>query len=1108
MTKKNVIEKTYVKLSPIEHILKRSGMYLGDIDFKDEKQLIYLDNQIIQKEINFSSGLYKIFDEILVNTIDSSVRDKYVKIIKAIINPEFFSIYNDGIGIDVIKHPEHKIYVPELIFGHLLTSTNYDDDVERIYGGQFGYGAKLTAIFSTKFIVEVWDQKRKLYYYQEFENNLTKISKAKIEKMKEIKGGVKITSYPDFEKFKTTKFSADMLNLLYRRVNDLLALTKKDINIYLNDIQLKREHGFKDFLKLFPSNDEWIIGKCIKNPHWEFSIKFNDGKTMEHNTHISFVNGIYTNKGGTHINYLENLLFEKFQKIIGNEFTKRHLRDYLMICLKTTIINPSFNSQTKEELTTPINKFGFDCDISKDFWDQIKNSELITKLKEIVSLSSQKVIAKYDGSKKNKLKHIPKLEDANFAGTKKSIECVLILTEGDSAKATAISGISAISNGRNYYGVYPLRGKLLNVREASTSQINNNQEIIDIKKILGLKSGTQYNKDNIQDLRYGAVMLMTDADEDGSHIKGLIINFFDYFFPSLLEIEGFIRILQTPLVKATKKEIILNFANIRAYKVWKEKTADNYLWKIKYYKGLGTSTSKEAAEYFKNINNNTVNIINKQDNKDILLAFSKTKVNERKLWLQNYNPDKILSIDPPTTITIKEFINQELIHFSNYDNIRSIPSIMDGLKPSQRKVLFACFKRNLINELKVAQLAAAVAEIASYHHGEQSLVATIINMAQDFVGSNNLNLLKPIGQLGTRIEGGKDNASARYIYTQLETYTDKIFHKIDNELLDYLDDDGITIEPKYYIPIIPMILINGSEGIGTGFSTNIVNYNPNDIIEWLIHKLKGTTFKKDLIPFYRGFKGNIIKYDETTFVSEGVITINKNEIIITELPIKMWTSNYKEFLEELIYEKKNSLFKSYINLSSDVDIHFVLKFDATNFNIINKMFLTIDSDNLNQLYKYLKLYKTIKISNMHLYTNDFKIKLYKSAEEILNEFYKIRLQFYNKRKELLIIKLKADIEYVNNQIKFIKLVIDSDRKIFSLNENELIIFLGKNKITKFNDSYDYLINMTFKQLTTNNLEKLVIKLKNFKINLTKLEEKTNKDLWINDLNELKKLFNN
>lgn len=1125
------IEKTYIKLTPIEHVLKKPGMYVGDLEVKSEKQFIYLEDkskQIIQSNINWSPGLYKIADELIVNAYDQSIRDSTLQIISVEITPDSFTIFNDGVGIDVIKHPTHQIYVPELIFANLLTSTNYDETEQRITGGTHGLGAKLSAIFSTKFILEVWDGKRNLYYRQIFENNLEKISNPSISKYSnfigmslntnnktfwnKISGGVKITIYPDFAKFKTTKFSSDMINLLKRRVVDLIGLCKKDIGIWLNGNLIDRSNDFESYLNLLPSEQPWYICKCVKNTNWTFAIRFNDAKTIEPTTHISWVNGIYTNKGGKHIEYVMDLLFEKFQKIISPEITKKLLNDYVTLCLKSSVINPTFNSQTKEELNTSVTKFGFTCIIPDIFWSQIKTSELINQLKQVISLSNQKILSKLDGFKKYKIKNLPKLEDANYAGTKKSTNCILILTEGDSAKSTAISGISAIPNGRNYWGVYPLRGKLLNVREASTTQINGNQEITDIKKILGLKSGTTYNQDSIKELRYGSLMIMTDADEDGSHIKGLIINFFDYFFPSLLEIKGFLKILVTPLVKATKNDQTLNFANLRAYKIWKEKNIGSHLWKIKYYKGLGTSTSKEAGEYFKAIETNTIQLVDTQklgSNPDVLLAFAKDKVNDRKIWLSNYNPASILQLEPPTTITIKEFVHQELIHFSNYDNIRSIPSILDGFKPSQRKVIYACLKRKLFSELKVAQLASAVAEISAYHHGEQSLVSTIINMSQNFVGANNLNLLSPQGQLGTRLMGGKDHSSARYIYTYLEIWVNKIFNTVDNELLEYMDDDGMTIEPKYYIPIVPMILINGGEGIGTGFSTFIPNYNPDDIINWLTNKLENKPNKINFIPWYKNFKGKIIKYDDNTWITTGILYIdeNKNEVAITELPVKLWTNDYKEWLEKLIYEKKDGLFKSYINMSSDVSVHFILKFNSEQYNTINKMLNTIDSDNLSQLYKYLKLHKTIKQSNMNLYNNKYQIKLYKSPEEILEEFYSWRLNFYDKRKKLMTKKLKDEIRYLSNQIKFIELVINSDNNIFKLDNKQIILFLEKNKIDKVDDTYDYLTQMTFKQLTKVNLDKLDSKLKETKYQIKKLEQLTNKDLWLNDLNDLRLVLN-
>jgi DNA topoisomerase-2 len=1087
------LSKKYKKVSPIEHVLMKPGMYVGDIELRTDTQFIFSDNKIIQKEITWSPGLYKIFDEIIVNAYDQTIRDKTVSNITVEINDNYFSCFNDGIGIDVAIHPEHKIYIPELIFANLMTSTNYDESEQRIVGGTHGLGAKLTAIFSKKFIIEVWDSKKKLYYYQEIENNLSKVNKPIIKKNTDanIKGGVKITSFIDFTKFKIDKLSKEIIQLFIKRGTDLIGLVNPKVKIILNNKKLI-DSNWSNYLEFYQK--DWIKGNCVKNNLWEYAIRFNENYLPD--THISFVNGIFTSKGGKHLEYFLDLILPKLQKLVNPDLTKKLLKDYLNIALKTSIINPSFSSQTKDEMMTPANKFGFECIIGDSFWNILKQSDIIEKLKGVVSLSTQKILSKLEGSKKSKIKGITKLEDANYAGTKRSGECTLILTEGDSAKATAISGISAIKEGRNIFGVFPLRGKLLNVREASTSQLTNNAEINELKKIMGLKANVKKDE-----LRYGSILLMMDADEDGSHIKGLIINFFDYFYPHLLEQKDFLKILVTPVVKATLKDKVFSFQNLRAYTLWKESN-DSTKYNIKYYKGLGTSTSKEAQEYFVNLEKNTIDILDKQEkgpNPDILLAFGKEKVNDRKLWLMKYNPENILQLEPPTTITIKQFINQELIHFSNYDNIRSIPSIIDGFKPSQRKVIYACLKKNLNHEMKVAQLAGAVAELTSYHHGEASLMGTIINLAQDFIGSNNLNLLEPIGQFGTRLLGGKDSASSRYIFTKLSNEIELIIKKEDNYILEYLDDDGYQIEPKNYYPIIPISLLNGAEGIGTGFSTYIPNYKLEDIVEWFINKLINKK-KSELKPYYQGFKGRIIKFDDSTWVSEGIIELEGNKLIIKELPVKLWTSDYKDFLEYLV-EEKDSPFKSYQNLSSDTDILFILKIEPDKIDYINKLHSSVDSNGLRDLHKLLHLYKTIKISNLTLYDSNYKLKTYKTIEEILDDFYKFRLELFEKRRLKLIEILEKDKSYYLGQTKFIELVMNNN-KIFKMDENKMNSYLSDNKIKKYDDSYDYVTNLSFKQLNIDNLNKLKEKIKEIESKIKELNNKSKQDLWLDDLNKL------
>ena len=399
MTEKTIEEK-YKKLNQIEHILKKSSMYLGSLDFLNEKQFIFNNNLIEQKEISYSPALYKIIDEIIVNAYDASIKDNTVNKISADIKSDSFSIFNNGKGIDIVLHKEHKVYIPELLFAQLLSSTNYDENEERTTGGTFGIGSKLTSIFSKKFIVEVWDKTRKLYYHQIIENNLLKINKPTIKKQEgEIIGGVRITTYPDFEKFKVSNFSENMMNLFKRRIIDLTGLVRKDVSIILNNVPYIS--SFDKYIEFYQSEQKWIIGNCIKNPLWNFAIRFNDTKNIDSGYNISFVNGINTNKNGKHVDYLIDILFDKFQKLVP-DFTKKLLNDYITIIFKTSIINPSFNSQSKEQLMTPSSKFGFDCNIPDSFWNQVKQTDLISQMKQIVSLSSQKILSKLEGSKKNK----------------------------------------------------------------------------------------------------------------------------------------------------------------------------------------------------------------------------------------------------------------------------------------------------------------------------------------------------------------------------------------------------------------------------------------------------------------------------------------------------------------------------------------------------------------------------------------------------------------------------------------------------------------------------------------------------------------------------------
>ena len=369
---------------------------------------------------------------------------------------------------------------------------------------------------------------------------------------------------------------------------------------------------------------------------------------------------------------------------------------------------------------------------------------------------------------------------------------------------------------------------------------------------------------------------------------------------------------------------------------WKEENNDGKGWKIKYFEGLGTSSAKEFKEYFKKKKMVTFKYDNDDCGDSIDKVFNKHRADDRKKWLESYNKDEVLNTEQKE-ITYTEFVNKEMKHFSKYDCDRSIPNAIDGWKISTRKILYSCFKRNLVSEIKVAQLAGYVSEHSGYHHGEMSLIKGIIGMAQEYVGSNNVNVLMPNGQFGTRLMGGKDHASERYIFTALNPLTKFIFRDEDREILSYNDDDGDIVEPVYYLPVIPYALINGGKGIGTGFSYEGMSYNLNEVVTYLVNKINGKPKDKniELHPYYEGFKGTIVKNYEKTgkYLIKGKYKIVSSDTIkITELPIGSWTTDYNAFLENLMGDKtkagkkKTPILKKKTDMCTDVVIDFTLKF--------------------------------------------------------------------------------------------------------------------------------------------------------------------------------------
>lgn len=580
---------------------------------------------------------------------------------------------------------------------------------------------------------------------------------------------------------------------------------------------------------------------------------------------------------------------------------------------------------------------------------------------------------------------------------------------------------------------------------------------------------------------------------DGSHINGLILNLFDTYWPTLLEID-FLYQFVTPVVKATKKSQTLYFYNTQDYQKWKSKT--NYSeWHLKWLKGLGTLEPSEMKLFFKDLNKhlikfNTSDIIKERDIID--LAFNNKRAEDRKNWLLNYNPNP--NFDKfKIKQTYESFFNNEFIEFSMADNIRSIPSIVDGLKPSQRKIIYTLFKKNFKNEVKVSQLCGDIISLSAYHNGSVSLEQAIISMSQNFVGSNNLNLLNPVGQFGSRLNGGKDASAPRYIFTKLTPLTRDIFKQEDDEILEYLVDDGYQIEPKFYVPIIPSILLNGCEGIGTGWSTSIPSFNPTEIINYIENKLKKGKKIIEFKPWFKGFKGEIIEdLNNGRYISRGMFKmLPKQRLNILELPIMTWNENYYKFLDKLVDEK---YIKDYDKYCTDTNVNIMITLSEEIYDTL--------TDEL--IIKKFNLESYISMTNMNLFDETGKIYTYKDQYEIIDKFMELRIQYYSLRKANILRKFEEQKKYIINKMKFINCVLKKEILFENKTKEFIIKQIEDKKIDKIKDNYDYLINISLISFSKEKLEELKQSYDKIKLEIEKINALTETEIWLTELEDLKK----
>jgi len=1108
-------ETKIIKLSSRDHVLMNADMYIGQtchVETPPVSRFVYnRTTQLMEyKTLSYPHGLLKLFDEALVNAADN--RHKGTKVIKVGINvlQNAIWIYNDGPNFEIVQtdhdsrwSPKEKAYQPELAFFHLKTSSAYGKE-KRITGGKFGLGAKLISIFSQWCTIEMCDGKR--YYYQKCTDHMSTVyaPTVRVANTKEQdKPYLALCFCPDLSLFypkdaPVNILSEDLIDLFMTRALDIAGTVPKDVKVMWS---LNKEKflapksstyerlpikGFKDYIRLFlPAelkDDEVKIG-YHNDPRWEICMIHNP---WPFSVNVSFVNNINTYLGGEHVKYIQNQVFQ-FCKSKVEGIDSRRVNSLVMLFVNATIEDASFNSQTKESLQTIPSSFGSKCELPTKFFNTLTRNGVIEVLKSNMEVKELAQARKVIGAGKNKAVHdIPNFRDARFAGTRNSHKCTLYFVEGVSALELGEIGLSVVGN--DYYGAFALKGKILNV-DTSPAKLTNNKEFVNICRALGLKLGEPTPPSQ---LRYGKIVLLTDQDHDGSHIRGLFIHLLSKFWPHLLKDHNFLDMMITPIVVArssAKKALVEYFYTLQSFEKWHHNLTESQAkaWNIKYYKGLATSTAEEGRYYFRHLRDHLRNFLQagEEDFKSLDLVFSSKNADQRKEWLKIYDPQCYIHYDQIKQLSIHQFIHNDMKHYSWMSVLRALPLCEDGLTNAARKCIWVFLQKNITKDVKVATVQSWVDENTNYHHGPDSLGKTIIRLAQNFVGKQNMNVFVPSGQFGTRIDGGEVHGATRYIYTRLCPITRSIYKTEDDKILTAQEDEGKSIEPVCLAPILPMILVNGSRAIATGFVSNIPTYKPEDLMEAIRRKIRNEPWQ-NLTPWYHKFQGTISGDAKGNYESVGVAkNLSNNKWAITELPVGGWRNNYKLFLSKLIDDGQ---IKEFHEQHRGEDICFEVECLAE----------------VKEPLVFFKLRKSYS-SQLNLFVADgkcqetLKIVSFASIEDIFEYWYQYRLRLYEVRRQHILANLKSSVPFFHTKVAFIQIML---RNQLPLGQKKQVLCDRLTELGIDSQYHDSLLRMSIHTFSEEKIQAIHQELIDIQKQVEYYETVLPTMLWLNDLLEL------
>jgi len=1094
----------YQQLSDIEHVLLRPGMYLGDMSLTKRQVVVYYQNKLFNSEVIHPPALAQLFLEGIGNAADNVWKSRKYnldpKTIDIFINHEMVSIRNYGRAIPVEKN-EQGIWVPQMIFGNLRSGSNYNDDEKRYFIGMNGMGIKLANIFSKEFRLKCGDPERRCTYEQVWNNNMTQCSEPIITPYNG-EGYVEISFYPDFNRFGMQGYD-EISYCIYKAIAIMISFT---CQITVNFTQ-----GYEPSTNLQPVNEQYNIKSIKEYANLFFEVKAGNSIVHSHedvktgvsyelclvdtpnsSISMSFVNGIITAEGGVHVDEAYREIVQKIIEVVGKlaegvRLTKRDVVDHVSVFLTCRLPNPSFKSQTKEYLTKPSPKIS----IPENLLKKVKDWELIEEIYRSIELKQNKELKKTDGKRGKKIRD-GKIQEANWAGGPNRSQTMGFLVEGLSATGYPTKYISYIKNGNNYYGICPIQGKILNVLEASFSQIIESKQIARVKQFLGLEDNVDYRlESNIKKLKYGRVGIMADADDDGIHITGLLLVLFYTKFPGLI-MHGRVGMMMTPVIRSKKGNHKMYFYTRKSFDEWKAITPDWESWSSKEFKGLGSSTDEEIKEDTLHPKYITFMYDEKTAEK-IYLAFHKSQADERKEWLISWLESEVLNIEPYEQLPISTYVENLIPYYIIAAIERAIPGGYDGLKEAQRKAIYggedAFNKRSKkgkkIEENKVAELAGKILGATNYKHGPTSLMDTIVRMAQYYTGSNNMPYFRAGGQFGSRNSAGKDASSPRYLGVGPIWWHSLIFRSEDKPLLEYVVDEGQDREWKTYYPILPMHLVNGVRGVAMAFATKIPPHNPLDLAFWYQQRLlqsldpNGGHQLPFIRPWYKGFRGKIL-LTNNQYLTCGNFFYGENGIIVDELPIGVGAADYEAEMAKLI---DKGIIDDITKINDNDQFTFVLHNWKGETPTLQRLRLITRSSYTNM---------NVIIPN----GDKFLVRTYSQLKDIMEDFYQLRIEIYTKRLCYMIKTLESSLPELKEKIRFIATVNEGKliviKRIESELEEEMKMMGFDKKLLDVVKTRDYSVQK---------LNSLMLQLENKEKDIEALKQTKSETLWYREIEE-------